>query len=133
MNYQQAIADAIRQITFQNVDAAITAAEAGFGFLSCFPAAAATEAAWASSTTAAADAAVGVRAATTAAEAGSGFSFFCAAAVAAMVDAAADASLNISGFIHEGSCNANPLNCCNTNNGSYFIIYMIKNTLQQGG
>ncbi len=40
MNYQQAIADAIRQITFQNVDAAITAAEAGFGFLSCFPAAA---------------------------------------------------------------------------------------------
>jgi len=110
VNYQQAIADAIRQITFQNVDAAITAAEAGFGFLSCFPAAAATEAAWASSTTAAAD--VAVTTATTAAEAGSGFSCFCAAAVAAMamVDAAADANQNSLASNHEGSCFTNPLN-----------------------
>ena len=71
MNYQQAIADAIRQITFQNVDAAITAAEAG-----------------------------------------SGFSFFCAAAVAAMamVDAAADANQNSLASNHEGSCFTNPLN-----------------------
>lgn len=109
MNYQQAIADAIRQITFQNVDAAITAAEAGFGFLSCFPAAAATEAAWASSTTAAAD--VAVTTAITAAEAGSGFSFFCAAVAAmAMVDAAADANQNSFVSNHEGSCFTNPLN-----------------------
>ncbi len=111
MNYQQAIADAIRQITFQNVDAAITAAEAGFGFLSCFPAAAATEAAWASSTTAAAD--VAVTTATTAAEAGFGFlSCVPAAAVAAMamVDADADANQNSLASNHEGSCFTNPLN-----------------------
>lgn len=107
MNYQQAIADAIRQIIFQNVDAATTAAAVGFGSLSCFHAAVVTETVWAFSTTAAdADAIT-----TMAAAAGSGFSF-CSSAVAdaaAIMAADAYANRNFPVSIYEGSCNTNPL------------------------
>lgn len=96
MNYQQATAAAIRQITFQNADAAITAAEAGFGFLSCFHAAAAM----ATDSLTTADAAVDAKTAITAAEAGSGFLSFCAAAATAADSAAdADAAASQSAFL----------------------------------
>lgn len=114
MNYQLVIADAIRQILFRSVDAATTtAAEAGFGFLSFFPAAVATATAWASSTTA--DAAVDVTTATTAVAAGSGLSSFCAAvATATAADAAVDAAashnlLPFSTYVFGGSCQTDPL------------------------
>ena len=97
MNYQQAIADAIRQITFRSVAAAVETtadAAAGSGF-SCFCAAvaAATDSAdLACLTDAAVDVAATTAVATTAdAAAGSGFSCFCAA-VAATTAADADAA-----------------------------------------
>ncbi len=85
MNYQQAIADAIRQITFRSVAAAVvTTADAavGFGF-SCSCAAVAAETALATS--------VCQMAAAVVVAAGSGFSCFCAA-VAATTAADADAA-----------------------------------------
>ena len=95
MNYQQAIADAIRQITFRSVAAAVaTTADAavGFGF-SCFCAAVAATTDLATSVCqTAVDADATMDAATTAdAAAGSGFSCFCAA-VAATTAADADAA-----------------------------------------
>ncbi len=97
MNYQQAIADAIKQITFRSVAAAVETtadAAAGSGF-SCFCAAvaAATDsAALVCQMAADADVAATMDAATTAdAAAGSGFSCFCAA-VAATTAADADAA-----------------------------------------
>lgn len=99
MNYQQAIADAIKQITFRSVAAAVETtadAAAGSGF-SCFCAAvaAATDSADLACLTDAAvdvDVAATTAVATTAdAAAGSGFSCFCAA-VAATTAADADAA-----------------------------------------
>ena len=96
MNYQQAIADAIRQITFRSVAAAVVTtadAAAGSGF-SCFCAAVAAETALATSVCQMAAAVAATMAvATTAADAaaGSGFSCFCAA-VAATTAADADAA-----------------------------------------
>ena len=96
MNYQQAIADAIRQITFRSVAAVVaTTADAAVGFVfSCFCAAVAAETALASSVCQMAAAVAATTAvATTAADAaaGSGFSCFCAA-VAATTAADADAA-----------------------------------------
>ncbi len=95
MNYQQAIADAIRQITFRSVAAAVaTTADAavGFGFsCSCAAVAATTVLATSVCQMAAAVAATTAVATTADAAAGSGFSCFCAA-VAATTAADADAA-----------------------------------------
>lgn len=92
MNYQQVIADAIRQLTFQTVDAATTVAAAGFGSLSCSPAvadAATTVQAYLATTVA--DAATTTVAATT----GFGLSSFSSsAATTAAVAATMDADAN---------------------------------------
>ncbi len=75
MNYQQVIADATKQITFQSVDAdaaTITVLEVGSGF-SCFCAAAAAVDAATAQVSLAADVAVDAKAITTDAEVGSGF------------------------------------------------------------
>lgn len=96
MNYQQAIADAIKLIRSVAADAVTTTGSAaGSGFLSCFPAAA--DAAMDSGSATATDADVVVTT-TTDAAAGSGFCFCSAAAAAATT--AADAA-NV--LIPEGS------------------------------
>ncbi len=99
MNYQQAIADAIKLI--RSVAAATvttTGSAAGSGFLSCFPAAA--DAAADSVSATATDAAVVVTATTTTADAAAGSGFcFCSAAVAAATTAADAANV----LIPEGS------------------------------
>ena len=123
MNYQQAIADAIRQITFRSVAAAVaTTADAavGFGF-SCFCAAVAATTDLATSVCqTAVDADATMDAATTAdAAAGSGFSSFCAA-VAATTAADADAA-NV--LIPEGP-HMRALSHCNIKYQNF--IYMIK-------
>ena len=113
MNYQQAIADAIKQIRFRSVavDATTTAVSvAGSGFLSfCLAAAAATTmdlAASAFPMDAVVD--VAVKTAITAVSAvGFGFSFFCPAAVAATTAADADAA-NV--LICEGPFHTDPHN-----------------------
>ena len=118
MNYQQAIADAIKQITFRSVAAAVaTTADAavGFGF-SCFCAAVAATtdlAALVCQMAADADVAATMDAATTAdAAAGSGFSCFCAA-VAATTAADADAAKFYTGTsITYGSPSQRALNHC---------------------
>ena len=118
MNYQQAIADAIRQITFRSVAAAVaTTADAavGFGF-SCFCAAVAATTDLAASVcqmAAYVDVAATMDAATTAdAAAGSGFSCFCAA-VAATTAADADAAKFYTGTsITYGGPSQRALNHC---------------------
>lgn len=105
MNYQQAIADAIKLI--RSVAAAAvttTGSAAGSGFLSCFPAAA--DAAMDSGSATATDADVVVTT-TTDAAAGSGFCF-CSAAAAATT--AADAA-NV--LIPEGSSTRTLSHCNN--------------------
>jgi len=116
VNYQRAIAAAIRQIRFRSVavdaDATATAVSvAGSGFLSFCPAVAATADLVDSVFPTAVDAVVdvAVRAATTMADAvaGSGFSSFCPAAVAATTAADA-AAANI--LISEGPFYTDPYN-----------------------
>lgn len=101
MNYQQAIADAIKQIRCRSAAAAaVTTAETtGFGFLSFFSAVADAATVVDCSTTA--DVAAAARATTTDAATGSGFSFFWAAAVTASAATTAADAANV--LIPEGS------------------------------
>lgn len=86
MNYQQAIADATKQIRCQTADAATTDVGTGSGSFSCFSAAADVATVLHCSTTA--DVAAAAIATTTDAAAGSGFfSFWAAAATASAADA----------------------------------------------
>lgn len=120
MNYQQAIAAAIKQIRFRSVavDAtATTVSVAGSGFLFFCPAAVAATADLAVLVDSAflMDAAVdvAVKAATTTAAdmaAGSGFLSFCPAAVAATTTAADADAANV--LICEGPFDTGPHNLC---------------------
>ncbi len=112
MNYQRAIAAAIRQIRFRSVavdaDATATAVSvAGSGFLSfCLAAVAATavlvDSAFPTDVDAVVDVAVKAATTTAVSVAGSGFLSFCLAAVAATTTAADADAANI--LVCEGPC-----------------------------
>lgn len=120
MNYQQAIADATKQIRCRSVAAdaaATTDAATGSGFLSCCPAVADGATVPDSSTTTAVGADADARATTADAAAGSGFSSFCAAA------ATATTAVDAANGLTPGGPRMRALTRCN--NGYPFFIYMI--------
>lgn len=109
MNYQQAIADATKQIRCRSVAAdvaATTDAATGSGSLSCFPAAA--DAAMVSDSATATDVAVAARATTADVAAGSG-SFSCSAAAETGITTADAANV----LIPEGSSTRTLSHCNN--------------------